>query len=334
MNLRATDFPQKGDDEKISLRNSKFPRFPLDFAKAVKEDTPKIWRAGGNIEGNRSFRLLQDHIENDNDSETVLNKIKEREAWASRHIKDGDQFASGSLEPNLSNVGGIVAQMKWLVVNPKLGVQGMKDVILELTKKLEGRKDPEERQVSGAVKKTLENKVDQHNEKVKDLKKSWNARVTLRKLESVFNRGIGAYKNNPSSVRPSVQSPEQWAFARVNSFLFVMRTGRFQGGKHDTDLLPQGHPQASKKEKEIMITEKRHIQEIKEDDESVTIKFAKLKNEMEERKEKDKEEKGALEDDEKETKMGHEDDDKETKMGHSDDDEEEKSYHDEEKRVT
>ena len=331
MNLRATDFPQKGDDEKISLRNSKFPRFPLDFAKAVKEDTPKIWRAGGNIEGNRSFRLLQDHIENDNNSETVLNKIKEREAWASRHIKDGDQFASGSLEPNLSNVGGIVAQMKWLVVNPKLGVQGMKDVILELTKKLEGRKDPEERQVSAKVKKGLQNKVDQHNEKVKDLKKSWNPRVTLAKLEKVFLRGIGAYNTNPQSVRPNVSSPEMWAFARTNSYLFALRTGRFQGGKHDQDLLPQGHPQASKKEKEIMITEKRHIQEIKEDDDSVTIKFAKLKNEMEERKEKDKEEKGAHEEDEKETKMGHEDDDKETKMGHSDEEEQEKSYHDEEK---
>ena len=31
----------------------------------------------------------------------------------------------------------------------------------------------------------------------------------------IYNKGIGAYKTNPQSVRPSVKSPEQWAFARV-----------------------------------------------------------------------------------------------------------------------
>jgi len=34
-------------------------------------------------------------------------------------------------------------------------------------------------------------------------------------LQIIFNKGIGAYKSNPSSVRPSVKSPEQWAYARV-----------------------------------------------------------------------------------------------------------------------
>ena len=38
-------------------------------------------------------------------------------------------------------------------------------------------------------------------------------------LQQVFNRGVGAYKTNPGSVRPSVKSPEQWAYARVYSFL-------------------------------------------------------------------------------------------------------------------
>ena len=43
-------------------------------------------------------------------------------------------------------------------------------------------------------------------------------------LQSVFDRGVGAYKTNPSSVRPSVKSPEQWAYARVYSFLVGGRT--------------------------------------------------------------------------------------------------------------
>ena len=34
-------------------------------------------------------------------------------------------------------------------------------------------------------------------------------------LETIFNKGVGAYHTNPESVRPQVHSPEQWAMARV-----------------------------------------------------------------------------------------------------------------------
>ena len=61
-------------------------------------------------------------------------------------------------------------------------------------------------------------------------------------LEKVFVRGVGAYRTNPQSVRPSVRSEEQWAYARVNAFLFAVRSGRFRGGKFDRDLLPSDHP--------------------------------------------------------------------------------------------
>jgi len=39
----------------------------------------------------------------------------------------------------------------------------------------------------------------------------------LKGLKNIFDKGIGAYKTNPQSVRPSVKSPEQWAYARVYS---------------------------------------------------------------------------------------------------------------------
>ncbi len=65
-------------------------------------------------------------------------------------------------------------------------------------------------------------------------------------LEAVFRRGVGAYRTNPSSVRPNVTGPDQWAYARVNAFLVAVRTGKFRGGKFDTDLLPKGHPLSSK----------------------------------------------------------------------------------------
>ncbi len=34
-------------------------------------------------------------------------------------------------------------------------------------------------------------------------------------LQTIYNKGVGAYRSNPGSVRPSVRSPEQWAMARV-----------------------------------------------------------------------------------------------------------------------
>ena len=264
---KATDFPKRGDDKKISLRNSNYPQFDYDFALNVKEDGGSvgkdIWKAGGNIRGNEAFNLWGRAREGD-ESPAVLKWIKEREAWAARHsVNDGNQFVGGDLEPNLSNVSGVVALMKWGVINPKLKAQGMKDVILELTKKLEGRKEPdekieplesdshiaievEEKQVSAKVKEALKNKVDEHNEKFGDNK---TKRVTLGMLEKVFLRGVGAFNTNPSSVRPGVRrqgGADRWAFARTNSFLFALRTGRFQGGKHDTDLFPEGHPLKSK----------------------------------------------------------------------------------------
>tara|TARA_Y100000385_G_C12956565_1_gene577810 strand:+ start:493 stop:765 length:273 start_codon:yes stop_codon:yes gene_type:complete len=37
----------------------------------------------------------------------------------------------------------------------------------------------------------------------------------LKGLQTIYNKGIGAYKTNPQSVRPNVKSKEQWAMARV-----------------------------------------------------------------------------------------------------------------------
>jgi len=100
--------------------------------------------------------------------------------------------------------------------------------------------------ISEAVKKGLAEKVKEHNEKHGDKK---GKRVTQRMLEAVFRRGVGAYNTNPASVRPSVNNADQWAYARVNGFLSAVRTGRFKSGKFDTDLLPEGHPLKTGKDK-------------------------------------------------------------------------------------
>ena len=37
----------------------------------------------------------------------------------------------------------------------------------------------------------------------------------LSGIKTIFEKGKGAFKSNPQSVRPNVKSPEQWAYARV-----------------------------------------------------------------------------------------------------------------------
>jgi len=131
--------------------------------------------------------------------------------------------------------------------------------------------------------KALQNKVDEHNEEYGDVK---SKRVTLRMLAAVYKRGIGAFKTNPGSVRPTVSSPEQWAMARTNSFLYAVRNGKFRSGKHDTDLLPEGHPMKTEDERGDIV-EERHIQNVEETDDAYIITFGKSMMEVEENGDKD-----------------------------------------------
>ena len=105
------------------------------------------------------------------------------------------------------------------------------DVRLDLSR---GKLD----EVSEKVRKALKKKAKEHNEEVQASYKKTSAET----LAKVFVRGVGAYHTNPGSVRPSVNSAEQWAFARVNSFIYALKNEKFRSGKHDTDLFPSGHP--------------------------------------------------------------------------------------------
>jgi len=139
--------------------------------------------------------------------------------------------------------------------------------------KVNQMKKEEERAVSGKALEMIKNKVEEHNEEVGDVQ---SKRTNVSTLSKVYERGIGAYKTNPASVRPTVSSPEQWAAARINSFLFALRNGKFRSGKHDTDLLPEGHPLSTKnKEEKAMNKEDRHILNVSETDDKVIVEFAK-----------------------------------------------------------
>ena len=69
---------------------------------------------------------------------------------------------------------------------------------------------------------TYKNKFNKRYKQPKDKSNSLAdiARLTGIKrsaLQKIYNKGVGAYKTNPSSVRPNVKSKEQWAMARVYS---------------------------------------------------------------------------------------------------------------------
>jgi len=60
------------------------------------------------------------------------------------------------------------------------------------------------------------------------------SKIKVSVLQEVFNRGVGAYKTNPASVRPNVKSPDQWGYARV--YAFVNKKEKGVKLNQDTDL--------------------------------------------------------------------------------------------------
>jgi len=48
--------------------------------------------------------------------------------------------------------------------------------------------------------------------------------MPLGALKEVYDKGMGAYHTNPSSVKPMVNSPQMWAMGRVYSFVMRRKT--------------------------------------------------------------------------------------------------------------
>lgn len=101
---------------------------------------------------------------------------------------------------------------------------------------------------SDATETSLKNKVTAHNEKA-----SKGRKTSLATLKAVYRRGAGAYS---SSHRPG-KTRNQWAMARVNAFLKLLKSGRPDNSAYvsDNDLLPAAHPLSTKRlKKSLTIT--------------------------------------------------------------------------------
>ena len=141
---KPTNFPNRGDNQKLSLSNSKFRQFPdYAYVKNLKENYPKIWRragTGGNpptsFTGNDAFRNWTKYKGGDR-SASVLSWVKRRESFMARHQGN-------------TRLNGTIAVMKWGGVT-KSGVSAMKKIVNEQKKKEDARKKRAEQLIENAV---------------------------------------------------------------------------------------------------------------------------------------------------------------------------------------
>jgi hypothetical protein len=94
---------------------------------------------------------------------------------------------------------------------------------------------------SKKVESSLQDKADKHNEKHGD---TASKKTSLKTLKAVYRRGAGAFS---TSHRPD-QNRNSWAMARVNAYLFLLRTGSPKNSNYttDNDLLPPAHRKSTK----------------------------------------------------------------------------------------
>jgi hypothetical protein len=189
---------------KIDFNPNKVPSKKIyNYAKKIKEKYPKVWDMGGNIFGNEAYKNLERALKRGYwlDSEDWM--FKKWQSFNARH--------SGDIR-----IAGIIANLKWLNVVDK-GWQYMTNLIEEEIEKKYG----DDKMAKGGVvtyRDKYNKKYDYEKGTSHDLDEIADDTGKSKKgLQQIYNKGIGAYKTNPQSVRPNVKSKEQWAMGRVYS---------------------------------------------------------------------------------------------------------------------
>ena len=113
--------------------------------------------------------------------------------------------------------------------------------------------------ISAATETALRNKVTEHNDAMKERDRPAWTRTTFGQLAAVYRRGSGAYS---TSHRPGI-GRAQWSMARVNAYLYLLRTGRPENPTYvtDNDLLPEDHPRSTRSRSVRADTPPEYVQE-------------------------------------------------------------------------
>ena len=188
------------------------------------------------------------------------NKWRKISPWIARHIVDLDAVQGSEI------TAGLVAMLLWGGGSSKASARRTQAYAERIVSQLENETRapaPKKDQITGSEKnpegsaqgktggivlneatnKALENKVKEHNEKMKQGNRPDWTRTSVGAVKSVYRRGAGAFS---TSHRPGI-GRAQWAMARVNAFLFLCRTGSPANPKYitDNDLLNPSHPKYS-----------------------------------------------------------------------------------------
>ena len=113
--------------------------------------------------------------------------------------------------------------------------------------------------ISAATETALRNKVTEHNDAMAERDRPAWTRTTFGQLAAVYRRGSGAYS---TSHRPGI-GRAQWSMARVNAYLYLLRTGRPENPAYvtDNDLLPEDHPRSTRSRTVRADTPPEYVQE-------------------------------------------------------------------------
>ncbi len=194
------------------------------------------------------------------------NKWRKISPWIARHIVDLDAVQGDEI------TAGLVAMLLWGGGSSKSSArraQAYAERIVSQLDDLENRAPaPKKDQIKGSdvnpagsakdktggivinqsTETALQNKLTDHNDKMKERNRPVWTRTTMGALKSVYRRGAGAFS---TSHRPGV-GRAQWAMARVNAFLYLCRTGAPENKNYvnDNDLLHPEHPKYSKSGKD------------------------------------------------------------------------------------
>ena len=202
---------------KIDFNPNKIPnKWILKYAEDIKKNHPEIWKMGGNMFGNQAF--------------VNLKRVAERGYWL-----DSEEWMMikwrSFVARHKSNfrIAGVIAMLKWVDKVDK-GWPYMKKLIEAEIKKRENKgvkttnalKDDDNWFKKGGSVNSWKNKFNtkygfekKKSHSLKEIAKL--SGVSMSGIQGIYNKGIGAFKTNPGSVRPNVTSKEQWAYARVYS---------------------------------------------------------------------------------------------------------------------
>lgn len=230
---------------KIEFNPNKVPnKWILKYAENIKANHKNVWDLGGNIFGNEAFTNLKRVADRGYwlDSEKWM-MIKWR-SYVARHKKD-------------FRIAGVIAMLKWVdkvdkgwpymkqLIEAEIKKRSNKKKLGGKTSKKDeiecyscswswdkadggddmyvchncGEDNEHKYKKGGKTHKEKYNTKYNHpkgeSHSLKDISKETG--VGMKGIQQIYNKGIGAYKTNPSSVRDNVKSKEQWAQARVYS---------------------------------------------------------------------------------------------------------------------